>query len=206
MPDTPGTTQPRTGGPLGNSAAARMERERRREQVAELTLAHQSQRRIAEIVGVAVSTVGSDQEIIRRRHAERAAQSYEQLVAEETAKLDVIEARLLPTVLRVDPLKGMNLWALDRWLGLADRRARLLGLDRPVRPAPLHVQVDGKVKHEHTDARSLAGTLDALGQSGILDRIAAVLRSNGDREVVNAEGHVVHDPGSNGEATPIPLP
>jgi len=110
----------------------------RRQQVALLRLTHLTQAEIAEHLGVSVGTVNADIQAVREEWAERRRTAYDEWVGEELAKLDRLERSLLPLA-----LKGQTS-AADRVLSIMDRRARLLGLDKPER-------------HEHTVI-----TLDAI--------------------------------------------
>jgi len=97
----------------------------RRVQVGALTLARYSQREIARRLSVSVGTVNADLKAIRAEWVERRLASYEQWVEEELAVLDKLQRSLLPLA-----LQG-NHAAADRVLSVMDRRARLVGLDRP---------------------------------------------------------------------------
>ena len=97
----------------------------RRRRVAELRLQHYTECEIAEAVGVAQSTVSRDLAAIRDEWLERRMTAYDDWVAEELAKLDELERSLLALA-----LAGQTS-AVDRVLGIMDRRAKLLGLDKP---------------------------------------------------------------------------
>ena len=101
------------------------ERERRRQQVAAMLLAHRSQRQIAQALGVHQATVSRDVQAVRREWQERRLQDIHAWVAEETAKLDHVERALVPRVL------DGELPAVDRLLNVMRQRAQLLGLDEP---------------------------------------------------------------------------
>jgi transcriptional regulator with XRE-family HTH domain len=103
----------------------------RRQQVATLRLAHLSQAEIARKLGVSVGTVNADLQAIRQEWAERRRSSFEEWLDEELAKLDRLERALLPLALQGQAT------AADRVLSVMDRRAKLLGLNKPER-------------HEHT--------------------------------------------------------
>jgi hypothetical protein len=105
--------------------------EERRTKVAHLMAAHFTYREMAEQLGVAPSTISEDVKVIRERWRERATAQYASHLAEELAKLDLLEHELLPKALSGGPGGGMNLRAVDRVLAIRDRRARMLGLDAP---------------------------------------------------------------------------
>jgi hypothetical protein len=105
--------------------------EERRIKVAHLMAAHFTYREMAEQLGVAPSTISEDVKVIRERWRERATAEYSSHLAEELAKLDLLEHELLPKALSGGPGGGMNLRAVDRVLAIRDRRARMLGLDAP---------------------------------------------------------------------------
>lgn len=88
---------------------------------------------MAERLGVASSTISEDVKVIRERWRDRATADYGSHLAEELAKLDLLEHELLPTALSGGPKGGVNLRAVDRVLAIRDRRARMLGLDSPSR-------------------------------------------------------------------------
>ena len=99
----------------------------RRNQVATLRLAHLTQAEIAARVGVSVGTVNADLKAIRDAWQERARTSIDEWVGEELAKLDRLERSLMPLALQGQAT------AADRVLSVMDRRAKLLGLNKPER-------------------------------------------------------------------------
>lgn len=130
---------PRPANPVGvPHADRRLEIEQRRAQVSALVLSHVPYRRIAEMLGVGRSTVGDDVRVIKEQWRARASESYSAIVAEENAKLDVLEQAWLPKALPFHPLATAEDVAaaeaatrvLDR---IARQRARLLGLNQPTR-------------------------------------------------------------------------
>jgi Trp operon repressor len=110
----------------------------RRQKVSALRLMHYTQREIAAEIGVSVATVNRDLAVVRAEWAERRTQSYEAWVAEELAKIDLLERAILPAAISGDDK------AQARLVQFMDRRARMMGLDKPER-------------HEHTVI-----TLDAV--------------------------------------------
>ncbi len=98
-------------------------RRERREQVAELRISGMTTRAIAEKVGTSHVTVVNDLKVIRAEWAESMNQSYDQHVALESARYDRTLEALWPAVSRGE------IEAVNAFIRLADRRARLLGLD-----------------------------------------------------------------------------
>lgn len=97
----------------------------RRRKVAVLRLQHWTENEIAAELGVSQPTISRDLAVIRDEWLERRMTAYDQWVAEELAKLEVLERTLLPEAIAA----GGS--AVDRVLSVMDRRARLLGLDKP---------------------------------------------------------------------------
>jgi len=129
----------------------------RRTQVATLRLAHLDQREIAARLDVSVGTVNSDLQAIRKEWAERRDTSYDDWLAEELAKLDRLERSLLPLA-----LQGAAPVA-DRILAIMDRRARMMGLDKP---AKAEVTVNAR---SELDAE-IADLLDKLDSPPVSER------------------------------------
>lgn len=133
----------------------------RRTQVAALRLAHLTQREIASRLGVSVGTINADLQAIREEWAERRSTAYDDWVAEELAKLDRLERALLPLA-----LQGQTT-AADRVLSVMDRRARIVGLDKPQ-------------MHEHTVI-----TRDALDAE--IERLEAEVAARAAREEADVD-------------------
>ncbi len=131
-----------------NRAAKRAELEQRREKVAELVLAKVPQREIAERLDVSHGAVCDDVRALRRAWTDRAYMAFDAHVAEEVAKLDRLEATVLPKAFDGD------LNAADRAVKIMDRRARLLGLDGPVK-----LRVDAEPTQDIEELRARALTL-----------------------------------------------
>jgi len=129
----------------------------RRQRVSALRLMHYTQREIAVEIGVSVATVNRDLAVVRAEWAERRSQSYESWVAEELAKIDLLERAILPAAISGDDK------AQARIVQFMDRRARMMGLDKPER-------------FEHTVI-----TLDAVEAE-----IARLEREMGERERTDA--------------------
>jgi Trp operon repressor len=99
----------------------------RRQRVSALRLMHYTQREIAAEIGVSVATVNRDLAVVRAEWADRRSQSYESWVAEELAKIDLLERAILPAAIAGDDK------AQARIVQFMDRRARMMGLDKPER-------------------------------------------------------------------------
>lgn len=97
----------------------------RRRRVAELRLQHHTIAEIAERLGISKATASTDLSAVREEWAERRSATYEEWVAEEIAKIDRLERTLLPAAI------AGEYPAVDRIVSLMDRRARMLGLDKP---------------------------------------------------------------------------
>lgn len=108
----------------------------RRSRVAMLRLAHLTQAEIAQQVGVSVGTVNADLKIIRDEWADRAATAFEDWISEELAKMDRLERALLPQA-----LQGQGA-AAEKVLSIMDRRAKLLGLNKPDKVEHTHITRD----------------------------------------------------------------
>jgi len=126
----------------------------RRRKVAELRLQHHPIAEIADRIGISKATASTDLAAVRDEWAERRSASYEEWVGEELAKLDRLERTLLPAAITGEYP------AVDRIISLMDRRARMLGLDKPQ-------------LHEHTVI-----TMDAVDAE--IRRLEAELASKSD--------------------------
>jgi Bacterial purine repressor, N-terminal len=133
--------------------------EQRRCEVASLMTAQFTYREMAERFGVAPSTISEDVKVIRERWRERAVADYASHLAEEFAKLDLLEREVLPMALSGGPKGGVNLRAVDRALAIVDRRIRMLGPG-----APSKVEAAFKVE------RIVRAFEDTLAELGIDDR------------------------------------
>lgn len=103
----------------------------RRQKVSALRLMHYTEREIAAELGISNATAHRDIVAVRQEWAERRTQRYEEWVAEELAKIDLLERAIMPSALSGDDK------AQARLVQFMDRRARMMGLDVPQ-------------KHEHT--------------------------------------------------------
>ena len=104
------------GGPAKGEELNKIEQ--RREQVGRLVMQHFTYREIAAQLGVASSTVSDDVRAIREQWRARATASYSTFLAEEMARLDLLERELLPKALSGGPKGGVNLRAVDRVLAI----------------------------------------------------------------------------------------
>lgn len=100
----------------------------RRARVARLLVAQVPRRRIAEIVGTSLPTVDRDIAAVRALWRNNAAADVADAVGREVAALNEVERRLWAEQLAVQPIDPK---AIQSLLQIHDRRARLLGLDRP---------------------------------------------------------------------------
>lgn len=132
--DDPEQYGPNAGTPRAARAAQKVRIAQRRAEVADLVLQQVSQREIARRLHVGLGTVGDDVRAVKAMWAERTAESYAQRVAEEDAKLDLLERKWLPKAL--DDEKAALIF-----LRIVERRAKLHGLDQPVK-AEVTVSVD----------------------------------------------------------------
>lgn len=117
---------------------------KRRVFVEQLMCENLSQREMVEAlkerheIVVSLGTVNDDHQFILAEWKLRAHQDYDAHVVKELATLAQAEKAVLPK-LWVDPVGAMH-----AWIEVAQRRAKLLGLDRPTRI---------EAKHEVTDHR-----------------------------------------------------
>jgi hypothetical protein len=113
----------RAGRPVTNAETARIAE--RRAEVAAMLLEHRTYREMAQRLDCSAATIAEDVKAVREEWHQRAGAHYGTWLAEESAKLDAIEATVLPKACAGD------LRAVDRQLALMARRARLHGLDQP---------------------------------------------------------------------------
>ncbi len=147
-PQTPDVPAPR--GPIGNGTAdRRLAIEERRQEVAVLVLAHVPYRTIASMLGIGRSTVADDVKVIREQWRTRAAATYGEHVAEEVAKLDTLERSWIGLAIPPDNATPEQVTAAAQAALVLDRigrqRARLLGLNAPVRQEVMFPQAGGPV-------------------------------------------------------------
>jgi hypothetical protein len=103
----------------------------RRQKVSALRLMHYTEREIAAELGISPATAHRDIVAVRDEWAERRTQTYQDWVAEELAKIDLLERAIMPAAISGDDK------AQARLVQFMDRRARMMGLDKPT-------------QHEHT--------------------------------------------------------
>lgn len=111
-------------------------RTQRRERVAHLRLLGYSQNEIARRLGVTQSAVSKDLSVAREEWKAQYAKSYEEHVNEQLATYD-----LLLKAMAVDIEMGVTDAIREARL-LMERRARLLGLDSPIRHEVTHISLD----------------------------------------------------------------
>lgn len=111
---------------------------RRRRQVAAAILTGAPHREVAERLGVSKATITADVAAVRRIWAEESRRDYGSRVAEELAKLQSVEDRLMRTILAPDASETARNRSVDRLLGIMNHRARLLGLYAPERHEVIH--------------------------------------------------------------------
>lgn len=97
------------------------------------------------------STVTNDIREVKREWKDRFTQAYMAHASQQLAVLDALETKLM----RLAMAEKANLWAIDRLLGVLDRKAKLLGLD-----APSKVEVSLKIE---AISIALQGTLAEMG-------------------------------------------
>lgn len=141
-------------------AARKLEIEERREQVATLLLARVTYRAMAELLNVSKSQIGEDVAMIKRQHRERAAQSYDVYVTEQVVEIDGLMKAWMPLAMNPGNVTSENLDGAEKAarvvIRLWERRARLMGLDAPVR-AELTGEGGGPIRFEGvSEARAVA--------------------------------------------------
>ena len=115
--------------------------EARRELVGRLRLRGYTLRQISEMTNVSLATVGNDLKKMRDQWKRDASLSYEQYVQQEIANLADIEQQLS------DAIATGKTELIAQRTRLAERRARLLGLDSPVKHEVSVVSLDA-LDHE----------------------------------------------------------
>lgn len=122
------------------------EREQRRDQITAMMLSHTPYRQMASLLGVGIGTIARDVKLIRKRWIANSLRSYEAHVADMSALLDGIERAMGPKALQGDPK------AAEVLMRVMERRARLLGLDRPTK-------IEATVEHTTTLDQAIEGLL-----------------------------------------------
>jgi hypothetical protein len=131
-PDPPHATDSKQIAARTQKAAHRTRIAQRRERVSAALLAGRSYREIAAMItaqgdlgNVSATTIADDVKQIRDGWRERASLSYDMLVGHEVAKLDALERGHMAAAMSGDPAAARIV------IRVMERRARLLGLDRP---------------------------------------------------------------------------
>lgn len=97
------------------------------------------------------STIASDVRQIQQEWRAAYTRAFMDHASQQLAVLNALEAKLM----RMTMGEKANLWAIDRLLGILDRKAKLLGLD-----APSKVEVSLKIE---AISLALQGTLAEMG-------------------------------------------
>jgi predicted transcriptional regulator len=105
-----------------------LEIDERRRKVAQLYLRRQTQTEIARVLGVTQQTISLDIIELRKQWAAESVEAIEEVKVREAAELDEMEAEAA-----VEFSKRKNWEWFDRRLKCKERRAKLLGLDAPVK-------------------------------------------------------------------------
>jgi hypothetical protein len=173
-------------------AARKLQIEERRAQVALLILSHVPYRAIGQMLGISSGTVAEDVRIIRRQWRERAADSYEAHVAEEIAKLDVLERAWVAKATPLHPLRSAeDVAAAEAATRVLDRvmrhRARLLGLMQPTRHEVAGIgggPIEVKASLEAKKARALELVREVSGVAEVQRRAIEAASEFADAEIV----------------------
>jgi hypothetical protein len=126
----------------------------RRRVIAALLLKGHTYRDIGAIVGLGKSQVGREVAKIREEWRDRTAVDYQARVDEEDAKLDLVEPIFLAAAAE-GSAKGAEIL-----LKIMDRRAKLLGLDKPAKLEVTHPDESAQRQR----AQELLGRVDELAQ------------------------------------------
>lgn len=117
--------------------------------VSELVLRQVPYRTIAAQLGISPSQVGRDVQAVRAAWRARAFDTYEEHVSEQLAMLDMLERVVVREMDKQNNI-ATRLAAVDSLVRLRDRRARLLGLDKPVK-VEHKVEVTSEAAHAVVD-------------------------------------------------------
>jgi uncharacterized protein YerC len=141
--------------------------EERRARIAPLLLQHLTYRQIAVEVGCSHETVRTDRLAILAEWKAQSADTYAEMVAEEDAKYDAVEAKLMARVMGGDTARA----AVEPLISLFERRAKLHGLDKPVK---IHAKLDPEGESAmDTEIRRLADSFTGPMPETTLDDGAA---------------------------------
>jgi len=124
------------------------EREDRRAAVWDGMLAGKSYRVMAADLGVSRQTILRDTKVLRRRW-KLVAERYEDHARLDLARIEKLIAALWPVALEGGKNGQPDKFAVDRIVVLLDRKAKMLGNDKPIRH-------EGKLTVEHTSTLDMA--------------------------------------------------
>lgn len=136
--------------------------EARREAVGRLRTRGYTLRQIAEMLGVSLATVGNDMKKIRTVWKQNMALSYEEYVAQELAAYDDIEQQL------DEAIKAGHLEMISQRTRIRERRAKLLGLDSPVKHEVTVVSIDA-LDSEIARLEAMASPIEEIEDDEIVD-------------------------------------
>jgi len=131
----------------------------RRQKVLDMRLLGASLRRIAEKIGVSHETVRGDLQKALEELSETERAKAEHLRGLELQRLDVAVNAIGSKVLDGD------LGAIDRWLKISERRARLLGLDAPD-ASNIHVTGSALTEMSNDELRRIVAARQKALESG----------------------------------------
>lgn len=152
----------RKGGPANRTSRANARdaaAEERRHEVALELFAGWTYRAIAKEHGVSIGTISHDVEVIREQWRDRAAASYDAHVTEALARLDVVVEELIRAI------RDGDMSVVPALVRLEDRRARLLGLDKPAQ-----FEISGTVQVEDLEAKKARAAAMLEEQVGAMQR------------------------------------
>lgn len=160
---------------MGNSPARKKARddaaEQRRTQVGQLIKAGLSQREMARALNVGATTIHKDLTILRRRWREEYLESIDEHLVVDLARLDDIIKALTNSV------RQGELPAIDRYLKVLERRARILGYDAPTQIQGELTGKGGKPIEASLTLQNVESMINDLGKyGGVIERILASRR------------------------------
>ena len=117
-------------------------------------------KRIGQVLGVSTQTAANYVNYCLRELVELTAAATEEYRQLELERLDALQAVIW------DQAVSGNLWAIDRCLAIMERRAKLLGLDKPLQ----HILAGEKknplkMQHQHDIGKSLLEKMHRLAAS-----------------------------------------
>ncbi len=137
----------------------KMRAKERRQKVLDMRLLGASLRRIADKIGVSHETVRNDLQKALEELSETERAKAEHLRGLELQRLDVALNAIGSKVLEGD------LGAIDRWLKISERRARLLGLDAPD-ASNIHVTGSALTEMSNDELRRIVAARQKALESG----------------------------------------